>query len=264
MSRLSSNFYMETFPHYRLVETRLLHRRVDAVVCNAETIRAELVGEGVPADRVTVVPNGIDVDAFTVTAAKRTTARAARGIADDALVMTCVANLHPYKGHDDLIAALALARAQMPRDWLLLCAGRDVDGHREKLEAAARVYGLADHVRFLGEVEDIPQLLAASDIHVHPSREDAFPNSVLEAMAAGLPVVATAVGAVPQMLEAQSGALCAPKSPEQLARAIAMLADARLRRELGSANAGRARARYGIGAVAGSYERLYTAAARGH
>lgn len=258
MSRLSSNFYMEKFPHYRLVETRLLHRRVDAVICNADSIRAELADEGVPADRITIIPNGIDVDAFAGSPDRRLKARTALGIAADALVMTCVANLHPYKGHDDLVAALVQVRSKLPGSWLLLCAGRDVDGHRQKLEAEARAQGLADHVRFLGEVEEIPQLLAASDIHIHPSREDAFPNSVLEAMAAGLPVVATAVGAVPEMLAGSGSEVCAPKAPAALANLIAFLAsDAVQRQTLGVANAGRARTLYGIDAVARAYQRTY-------
>ena len=122
---------------------------------------------------------------------------------------------------------------------------------------------LADHVRFLGEVADIPLLLAASDLHIHPSREDAFPNSVLEAMAAGLPVVATAVGAVPHILDGTGSRLCPPRTPAALADAVAMLAAAPVMRQLqGTANAQRARARYGVATVAEAYERLYRATSR--
>lgn len=259
MSRVSSSFYMDELPHYRLAETRFAHRRVDAAVCNAASIRAELMAEGIADDRITIIRNGIDVARFAPDAARRMGARTGLDLNADQFVVTCVANLHPYKGHADLIEALGLIAARLPRDWRLLLAGRDIDGTRVSLERQATATGLGDNIRFLGSVTDVPALLAASDLHIHPSREDAFPNSLLEAMAAGLPVVATNVGGIPELVEeGVGGLLVQSRSPAALAEAIMLLAnDAALRRLMGEANAARAHARFSLEASVAAYEKLY-------
>lgn len=261
MSRVSSNFYMARFPHYRQFETRLLHRRLDAAVCNAANIREELIAEGVPPGRIHLIPNGIDVGHFAGSDCARWQARQALGIDAGDLMLSCVANLHPYKGHDDLLAALAAIAGDLPPRWHLLCAGRDMDGNRARLETMARTLGIGSNVRFLGSVDDVAGLLAASDIHIHPSREDALPNSVLEAMSAGLPVVATDVGSIPQaVIDGSVGIVVPPATPASLAAAILKLAeDPRLRQSLGAAGRQRVVEHYSLERSVRCFEQLYQA-----
>lgn len=259
MSRVSSNFYMDEYPHYRLAETRIAHRRLDAAVCNAASIRQDLIAEGIADSRITIIRNGIDVAHFAPDPGRRACARAGVGLGPDQLVFTCVANLHPYKGHADLIDALALIAPRLPKDWRLLCAGRDVDDTRAGLERHAAEKGLAGNIRFLGSVTDIPGLLATSDLHIHPSREDALPNSLLEAMAAGLPIVATKVGGIPELVEdGIGGLLVSPRAPAELANAIMRLVEDReLRPRMGQANAQRISEQFSIEASISAYEKLY-------
>ncbi|MEQ1616413.1 MAG: glycosyltransferase [Hyphomicrobiaceae bacterium] len=259
MSRVSSSFYMDVLPHYRLAETWFAHRRLDAAVCNAASIKQELTEEGIAESRITIIRNGIDFDSFVVDEQRRSGCRAELGLNADQLVFTCVANLHPYKGHADMIDAFALIAARLPTGWRLLCAGRDVDDTRVGLERQVAEKGLSHNIRFLGSVSDVPGLLAASDLHLHPSREDAFPNSVLEAMAAGLPIVATNVGGIPELVVSGSGGLLvSPQSPTELGEAIMHVAeDPLLRRSMGEANHRRANERFSITASVRAYEDLY-------
>jgi glycosyltransferase involved in cell wall biosynthesis len=159
----------------------------------------------------------------------------------DALVFSSVASLFPYKGHRCLLQALTLIRDQLPADWLLLAAGRDPDNNLAELVSLAEQLGLGEHVRFLGERLDVPAILSAADIHVSASQEEGFPNNILEAMSAGLPVVATAVGGVPeQVTDETTGLLVPPDNPGALALALLLLAGDRTRR-LSMGRAGRQR-----------------------
>ncbi len=265
MSRLSSNFYMDKWPIYRTVETRVLHRFARLVLCNAEPVRRELIAEGVPADRILTLRNGIDIAGFTVTPERRAAARRSIQAPDGQFTMTVVANLFAYKGHDDLIDALAAVRSCLPQGWRVLCAGRDEDNRRALLEAQVTRLGLAGNVSFLGPLDDIPSLLAASDLHLHPSREDALPNSILEAMASGLAIVGTTVGGVPDLIEhGRGGLLVPPGEPGALGAAIARLAgDPAARRRMGAINAEKVEQEYSIARSVAAYEAAYTLVDRG-
>jgi glycosyltransferase involved in cell wall biosynthesis len=130
------------------------------------------------------------------------------------------------------------------------------------LRALARELGLDPVVQFLGERRDVPALLAASDIAVHPSHEEGFSNSILEAMTAGLPLVVTAVGGnVEQVIENENGFLFPPRDAAALAAALEkLLADPALRRRMGEASRRRIETEFSIErTVAGTiafYERL--------
>lgn len=224
MSRVSLNFYQRNLRFFGAIE-RAFHHTVDLAIGNSEAILRELRIEGIPDRKLLLVRNGIDTAGFTNTLIDRQQARARLGISQAALVFTSVANLFPYKGHADLLRALHLVREQLGTDWILLVAGRDFDGNRAKLCRSAEEHGLGRHVRFLGERQDIPAILSASDIHVSASHFEGFPNNILEAMCAGLPVVATAVGGVPeQILEGCTGHLVPPRDPAALAAALYALA----------------------------------------
>ena len=240
MSRVSLNFYQHGARLFGVVE-RLMHRRVDLATGNAQAILRELRAEGIPAHKLFLMRNGLDSQAFVESMIDRGKGRAQLGLSQSALVLTSVANLFPYKGHADLLEALHLLKDRLPNEWALLVAGRDIDGNLDRLRSLAENLTLTQHVRFLGVRRDIPAVLSAADIHISASHYEGFPNNVLEAMCAGLPVVATAVGGVPeQVVDGGTGLLVPPSEPAALARAVLALAEDPSRRQaLG--NAGRER-----------------------
>lgn len=182
------------------------------VVANARAAAAQLALERVPAHKVAVVPNGLHVEHFTPRALPSSLRRVAM-----------VANLRPEKGQDVLIDAVPEVLRRFPDARFDLIG----DGsERAALERRARERGVADAVSFLGHREDVAALLAASDIFVLPSRSEAFPNALLEAMAAGIPVVASAVGGVTEIVEDErNGLLVPPGDAGALARQICRLMD---------------------------------------
>jgi glycosyltransferase involved in cell wall biosynthesis len=156
--------------------------------------------------------------------------RRALGIAEDAVVVTTLSVLREAKGQDVAIAAVARLRDRFPGTHLLIVGDGDERARLEALAAEAGATTLAGHR------DDVMEVLDASDVLLHPSRVDAFPGALLEAMAAGVPVVATAVGGITDIVEdGVTGVLVAPPpKPDALASALApLLADPALRRALG-------------------------------
>jgi glycosyltransferase involved in cell wall biosynthesis len=165
-------------------------------------------------------------------------------------------SLIPRKGYDLLLRALGhLAEAGMSFELLLGGEGPE----RQSLENLARQLGIADRVKFLGEVEDLASLLAASQLLVHPSHAEGLSNTVLEAMGEGLPVVASAVGATPEIIEdGESGLLVPPGSLDDLTSAVGrLLADPQLRARLGVSGRQVIERRCNAAVIAGQYERLF-------
>ena len=263
MSRVSLNFYQHGARLLGTVE-RLLHRRLDLAIANAEAILGELGAEGIPASRLRLIRNGIDSAAFTASLIDRGQARARLGLPQAGLIFTSVANLFPYKGHADLLQALQTVRDELPAGWVLLVCGRDIEGSLQGLRRLAEGHALAGHVRFLGQRQDIPAILSSGDIHVSASHYEGFPNNILEAMCAGLPVVATAVGGVPeQIIDGATGLLVPPRNPTALGAALVALArDASRRQQLGQAGRRRVEQQYRIGQAATGLELAYESAAR--
>jgi glycosyltransferase involved in cell wall biosynthesis len=138
-------------------------------------------------------------------------------------VVTTVANLRAEKGLEVLLAAAARVVRDRPGTVFQLVGNGTM---RERLEAQARELGLGDAVRFLGHREDVPEVLHGSDLFVLPSRSEAFPNGVVEGMAAGLPVVASDVGGIPELIEHERNGLLVPVGDDQaLAAALLRLID---------------------------------------
>ena len=261
MSRRSLNRYQAAHPLAARLEG-WLHRRMDAVVGNSRAVVAELAAEGVPAERLALIPNGIERERFA--GLDRAAARRRYGLADQEVAIVMAATLLPYKGHADVLEALAAAGARAA-DWRLLLAGRD-EGIGGALRARAEALGLAGHVRFLGELppEAVPALLAAGDIGLLASHEEGFPNAALEAMAAGLPMVVTAAGGAAEAVEdGVSGRVVPPRDPTALAAALAALAEApETRASLGAAGRARVEAHFSMERCVAATERLYEAVAR--
>jgi len=204
----------------------------DVVIALSPRHRAFLIDRyGLPASKVTIVPNGIDWTAMAESA-PRSEVRDSLGIGARDWVVGAVGGLRPVKGYEVLLAAAARLFARR-LDCRLVIVG---DGEmRGQLEGLARRLGIAPRVTFLGARRDVPRLLAAFDAFAVSSHSEAFPLSVLEAMAAGLPVVATDAGCVPDIVRpGATGLLIPPRRPDLLAMALESLHDDPARaREMG-------------------------------
>lgn len=197
---------------------KILLPHFDRVIALAETHKTYLISSKlIPAQKVAVVYNGIDLRQFAHPVDVRAVRRSLQ-IPDRAKAVGIVANLWPWKGHDVFLRAAAALLREIP-DTYFVIAG---DGpERDSLEKMAQTLGVADHVRFLGTVGDVPTLLKSVDLSVLSSVTEAFPLALLESMAAARPVVATNVGSVPEIVvNGLTGFLVPPGAPDQLAEAM--------------------------------------------
>jgi len=256
MSRRSSNVYQLKRPWIARVE-RWLHRRMSRITGNSQAVIRELEQEGIPPARLRLIYNGIDLPPLP-DAAARAAVRASLGLDAESLVIITVANLIPYKGHRDLLEALALAADDLPAGWRLLCAGRD-EGYGAELRGHAERLGLRDRVLWLGARGDVPDLLGAADIGVLASHQEGFSNAVLEVMGAGLPIVVTDVGGNAEaVLHGVTGYIVPAQQLAALGAAFRSLAtDAGLRHRLGMAGRERVAAQFTLSQCVQRYEELY-------
>jgi len=208
--------------------TRWLYRRATAhIVTTGEALRAQLASDnGVPLDRMTSIPTGIDLERFVP--GDPAAARARLGLPEKP-ALGIVATLRDWKGHDDLFEALARTRADWA-DWQVLVVG---DGpYRDRLDARLAKLGIAEAIRFVGQQEDVVPWLQALDLFTLPSYgEEGVPQSVMQAMACAIPVVSTPVGAIAEAVDdGVTGILVAPRSAAALATGLAALRDDPARR----------------------------------
>ncbi|MBV9734338.1 MAG: glycosyltransferase family 4 protein [Acidisphaera sp.] len=195
------------------------------------------------------VGNGRDPALFRPDPAARVALRAAMRVPEDRVVVVVVSRLVRHKGHPELLAAMRL----VPEAELWVVGERLASDHGTDVEAAFAASALGDRLRRLGYREDIPAILAASDVFVLPSHFEGLPMSVIEAMLVGLPVVATAIrGPREQVVDGVTGLLVPPREVAALAAALARLAaDPALRRSMGQAGRARALALYDEAQVIG-------------
>lgn len=193
---------------------------------------------------------GVDTGRFQQ-GGDRAATRQALGLAPDAPVVIAVGEHIPRKNH----AACIRAVAALPGVTLLLCGVGELG---DALAAEATALGAGDRVRFLGFRRDVPQLLHAADVFLFPSYQEGLPVSLMEAMAAGLPCVASAVrGNADLIVQGEGGALCAPDDTAAMAEALGrLLADAQLRARMGEYNR-RAMEPYALPAVLEHMAALY-------
>ena len=256
MSRRSLNDYQHGHPIASRIE-RFLHRRMRVLTANASAGVSQLVEEGAPGDRTLLLQNGVDTDLFD-SAPSRRDMRERMALNQDTLALAIVANLIPYKGHADLVEALGNVAGRIDRDWVLLVAGRD-DGPGQALAKRAGELGLSHHIRWLGQVSDVPALLRACDIAILASHEEGSPNSLLEYMAAGLAVVCTKVGGVTDIATNNVDALLVPpRDPIALGQAILkLIQDERMRKTLARAAGSRVRTAFSLQSCVDAYKHLY-------
>jgi L-malate glycosyltransferase len=225
----------------------------DARITVSEGVRASLP----PAiqRRSMVVPQGIDVEQVRVQRAHRAAVRAELGLGPGTLVVGTVANLRPQKAYPDLLAAAAEVVEWLP-DVRFVTVGQG------PLEAEVRALharlGLHDRVLLLGHRPDAVRVMAGCDLFVLASHHEGLPVAVMEALALGLPVVATSVGGVPELVEhGREGLLVPPGRPGELASALVTLLTDEGRRERMAAAAARRGAGLSIDAAVGRTEAVY-------
>ncbi|MFH1144626.1 MAG: glycosyltransferase [Candidatus Eisenbacteria bacterium] len=230
-------------------------RRADRIIAVAET-QAEWLREyyGERTAPIEVIPNGLDCGPFE-NLPSGTAVRAEFGIPGAVPLILCIARMVPVKNLDVLLAAMALSPLRETGAHLLLLGDGPVKG---ALMERARGEALEGRVHFAGTRQDTRPFLAAADLACLPSRSEAQPIAILEAMAAGLPVVATRVGGIPEMVEdGKTGLLVAPGNPAELADALARaLADPSWARLAGEGGRSRVEAVFSIQARARRIEGL--------
>lgn len=258
MSRRSLNDYQKRRPFLGKLE-RLMHRFTTISLGNSRAVVQQLYDEGFEPGKVGLIYNGIDLLPFQNLPQKQEL-RKNLSLDQDTLIFIIVANLIPYKGHIDLLNAIGAVRTQLPKSWKLLCVGRD-SGILSKLKSQAQALGIADHVEFFGNRLDTPQLLAAADIGILCSHEEGFSNAILEAMAAGLPMVVTNVGGNAEAVEdMHTGLVVLPKDPASLAEGLLSLALApELRIRFGNAGKERVHQHFTVTQCAKKYAEFYVA-----
>lgn len=236
-----------------------LRARAQTIVANSRFTAAALPLAGA---RAVVVYSGVDLARFDPASVDGAAARAALGLAgDDWPVLLALGQLTPWKGQRELLLALPAVRAPFPRVRLLIAGQARFTGADARYDNAAYVadlralverLGLDAHVRWLGEREDVPALLAASDALVQLSWREPFGRVVVEALAMERPVVATAVGGPAEVVkDGVTGYLVPPRDPPAAARAICRLAaDPAAARAMGRRGRAVVAARFGLAAQA--------------
>ena len=261
MSRLSLNYYMTKHRFAGWVERNICHKymRFAAFIGNCKAITKQLKEEGCPEHKIKLLYNGIETDRFTIKPKKSQNQTFSSSYP---LKIVTVGNLHEYKGYDDLLEALALL-IKSDRDlppWLCEIAGVDVDGSLLKLKQKADTLGLTNSVRFLGYVHNIAEFLNSAHLFIHPSHTEGLPNAVIEAMASGLPVIATKVGGITELIEdGINGLLIEPSSPRELKLAInKYLKDMVYAQKMGEVSSRLAKEKFDVKTSVLKYQKIYT------
>jgi glycosyltransferase involved in cell wall biosynthesis len=221
------------------------------VLANSEAQARELEEWHLPAARVTVLPSFVDTRAVqSPSPAQVAAARKALGVPSTRPVLTTVARLSAQKGHIYMLRALRDIRQVVPNVLYLVVGDAEADWHgegmRQRLEREVVELGLTDAVQFLGQRDDLATILHATDVLVSPSLREGMSVILLDAMSAGLPIVATTVGGSPEVVcDGRTGMLVPPADAAALTRALSgLLVDADRRRALGAAGRRRVEERF--------------------
>jgi len=237
--------------HRRL--RRILAARCAATACvSQDALAAARDLDHIPASRLHLVYNGIDVQEMSAAREERQAARQELGLGPADRAVISVGRLSHEKDYATLLRALAA----LPGPRLLLVGHGPARGELERLTGEL---GLGERVAFLGERSDVPRLLAACDLFALSSLTEGISMALLEAMAGGLPVAATAVGGTPELvIPGETGLLVPPGDPAALAQAMgALLADPERSQAYGQAGARRVAERFSLEAMAKAYVELY-------
>jgi glycosyltransferase involved in cell wall biosynthesis len=254
-SRRSLANFKRGKPHYVWLE-RIANRLTHVFVANSAAVRDDVLAqENLSPSRVRVIYNGIDSAAYQVPPGDGL--RASLGLTAGRPVAIVVANFIPYKGHAIFLDAWRRLLDVHPNAVALLVGEGPA---RKTCEARAEELGMTGSLRFLGTRHDVPALLALADVAVHPSLEEGFSNAILEAMAAGRPLVATAVGGNPEAVrDGVSGRIVPPADADALYAAVRELFDDPARAAAMGLEGQRIVARtFSMAATVKAYEALYS------
>lgn len=248
------------YPDYpnlkRKVFNWLLPDKRDRFIAVGEAVRQALIlNEGLPARRVEVVYNGIAPSTFQRSPAERDQVRSQLGLRNNEFAVLQVARLDTIKDHATAVRAIAVARSSYPTLKLFVVG----DGpERKAIEQAIKVESMQDGVVMLGSRQDVPSLLAAADAFLLTSLSEGIPVTIIEAMAAGVPVVATAVGGVPELItDGRTGLLRPVKDAAGLGEAIVRLArNQTLRQQMASEARERVRTHFSESMMIDKYDRI--------
>lgn len=242
---------------------RLLASRFDRVIAVSGHVAESWARFGVPPERLRVIPDGIDLAEFRARLRRPpATVRAELGVPPDGFLLLLPGTFLSWKGQDVALEAFARLPAGLRARTVLAFAGgrsESEDGaYHRRLDAIVAREDLADQVRFLGARGDVPDLMRAADVVLHAStRPEAFGLVLLEAMALGRPLIASALGGPAEIVTPEAGRLFDPTRPAELARELeALLDDPPLRDRLGQGGLALVES-YPVAATARSVERVY-------
>lgn len=227
----------ESEPQLRVSTEAEVASGVDAVVVSTEEEKADLTRlYGVPGHKVRVIPAGVDLELFQPVDKVR--ARQALGLTEDKVVLS-VGRVEPLKGLDILVSAMAGLRDSTDARLVMVGGMLEQDGEIKRLQSLARALRIADRVTFTGAVKqaELPRYLSAADVFVMPSYHESFGLAALEAMACGVPVVASRVGGLKTFIRnGETGYLIPWHCPEPFAQRLeVLLANPSLRQSMGRA-----------------------------
>lgn len=227
------------------------------IVCVAELARIKHIEYGYDKSKMVVIPNGFDVDFFTNINIERENKRNNLGLLQSDILIGSVGRFHPDKGQDVLIDA-AIGVVSVRPECKFVFVGRDCSPTNISLLSQIKSAGLADNILLLGERDDVPELLKCFDLYCMPSRTEAFPVALGEAMCCSLPCVATRVGDT-EVLTSDTAVLVSPNDSTQLTQALCQLLDEthEFRLSLGDRAMRRVKDIFSLSYVAESYKALY-------
>jgi glycosyltransferase involved in cell wall biosynthesis len=237
---------------YHLLD-RLILKRFAKVVAVSEAIAKSLIRSGLGSQRVRVIANGVDFSHW----APQEPAHSIETDSPKKAVVGVVGRLVPQKGHIYLLQAARSILSAFPQvEFLFVGDGPD----RASLEQATASLGLTGNVRFAGQKSDMAAVYAGIDVLVMPSINEGMPMTLIEALAARRPIVATAVGDVPKLIrDGETGLLVEPRNPDALASAIVkLLSDPLLRLRFAEEGRNRVLAHFSANAMASQYRELYS------
>jgi glycosyltransferase involved in cell wall biosynthesis len=207
--------------------------------------------------KVEVVENGVAVE---VDPGELARVKEELGVGPDLQLVVHVGNIRPYKGHANLVRTAAWLRDRQAKVLIVSIGGEKFPGDLDRVRELAREAGVDQTLRFLGRRPEARSFLALADVVVNPSDVEGLPVSLLEAMSLSRPVVATAVGGVPDLIEdGVSGLLVPPGAPDRLGEGVMhVLSDRDFARRLGERGRELVDERYGLRPMVAAFEALYT------
>ncbi|GAK51913.1 glycosyl transferase, group 1 [Candidatus Moduliflexus flocculans] len=222
-NRRSLGMFKDRVIYFQCLEN-IVNRFTDKVLVNSHAVLCDVLQrERITVDKLEVIYNGIDTQKYSsdiLAKPQITQLKEQLSIPAASLVIGMIANLYRYKGHQELLLAIAEIIQSYPNIYAL-CIGEDREGLLSELQKLCDSYHIRQHVVFAGFSSDVPMMLSIMDIVVSASYEEGFSNAILEAMAAGKPVVATSVGGNPEaVIDGETGRIVPAGDAHALAAAL--------------------------------------------